>query len=235
MVIFFQKSLEFNDFMGFNFSFERGVRLLEDLELADDEQEMTQKRLLKKLQSNRGYCYINCNWPKKACLALQEAEKIHGCPDNLLDCKIYFRLGLAKKKLGNYQDSMINLKRAHKLNPSDPSIGQEILLVDQIIAQEKRNSQVMCQRMFGNGRQQQAPASPQQRRQPQKVIERHFDDEDYAELLEQLQAFKNDPNQTKLPLPPGMGNMTDLVRQICAELNLKLDDSGRNTYKVVKP
>lgn len=204
------------------------------MDLADDEQELTQKRLLKKLQSNRGYCYLNCNWPKKACLALQEAEKIHGCPDNLLDCKIYFRLGLAKKKLGNYTDAMMNLKRAHKLNPTDPSIGNEILLVDQIIAQEKRNSQVMCQRMFGNGRSKQPPI-PQRRHQPPQIIESRFDDEDYAELLEQLQAFKMDSNQTKLPLPPGMGNMTDLVRQICTELGLGLETSSRNTFRVVKP
>ena len=42
--------------------FERGVKLLDESELANDEEEQAQKRLLLKLCLNRALCYLKLQW-----------------------------------------------------------------------------------------------------------------------------------------------------------------------------
>ena len=72
-------------------SYERACKLLEDLSLANDEEEKEQQHVLMKLYKNRGLCYTRVNWPKRACLVLQDALKI-----DETDAKINFRMGVAK-------------------------------------------------------------------------------------------------------------------------------------------
>ena len=209
--------------------YERGSRLLEDVEMANDEEEKIQKRLLKKLQCNRGYCYLQSNWPKKACLALQDAEKINDTADKELDAKIYYRLGLAKKKLANFKDAMDFLKRARQLKPCDPAIGNEISLIDRLIAKERTESKAMCQRMIGKNFQKPSPPP---------FMKNKYDDEDYAEVIEALESFKMDQTQNEFILPSGMESLHGLVQQVSCELNLSFEKShiGRGPqYKVVKP
>jgi len=208
-------------------SFERGVKLLEDADLSNDEEEVIQKTMLKKLQSNRGYCYLKCNWPKKACLALQEAASIN-INDKKLNAKIFYRLGIAKKKLGHFGDAMENLKRAHKLLPNDPDIGSEIATVDKIVKKERDDEKAMYQHMFRARNGQQAT--------PNKPRNRNFDDEHYAEIMEQLEAFQMDETQSEMTLPRGMESMISIVESGCSELDMSLERSiGKNpTFKVVK-
>jgi len=210
--------------------FERGVRLLEDAEMANDEHEAIQKTELKKLQANRGYCYLKCNWPKKACLALQEAASIN-VNDKKLNPKIFYRLGLAKKKLGHFEQAMENLKRAHSMLPNDPDIGSEIANVDKIIKKERDDEKALYQHMF------RANKNEQERARPNKTRPHNFDDENYAEIMDQLEAFAVDDTQSEMTLPKGMDSVISLVESGCSELNMSLERSpGRNPiYKVVKP
>ena len=77
----------------FSCSYERACKLLEDLSLANDKEEKEQQHVLMKLYKNRGLCYTRVNWPKRACLVLQDALKI-----DETDAKINFRMGVAKSK-----------------------------------------------------------------------------------------------------------------------------------------
>ena len=209
--------------------FERGVRLLEDAELANDEDEEIQKTLLKKLLCNRGYCYLKCNWPKKACLALQEAMNINNVVDKKLDAKTFYRLGVAKKKLGHYSDAMNNLKRAHKLMPNDPDIGSEIATVDKIIKKERDDEREMYQHMFRSRNGQQTSHN--------NPRNRNFDDENYAEIMDQLEAFQKDESQAEMTLPKGMESLMSLVESGCSDLDLSLErlPGKAPVFKVVKP
>jgi len=210
--------------------FERAVKLLEDVELANDEHEAIQKTELKKLQANRGYCYLKCNWPKKACIALQEAANIN-VNDKKLNPKIFYRLGLAKKKLGDFEQAMQHLKRAHSMLPNDPEIGSEIANVDKIIKKERDDEKAMYQHMF------RAKKNEQQRSGPSKSRTPHFDDENYAEIMDQLEAFARDETQSEMTLPKGMDAVIPLVESGCSELDMTLErTTGRNPiFKVVKP
>ncbi len=66
----------------------RGIRLLEDVELRNDQDEKQQKHLVFKLYLNRSYCFIKVHMPKKACLDLQKALEMQ--PYN---AKALYRMG----------------------------------------------------------------------------------------------------------------------------------------------
>ena len=63
-----------------------------------------------------------------------------------------------------------------------------------------------------------------------------MDDEDYAEIIEQLEVFKADPNQKELPLPAGFEpSVIRLIEDIVARMDMDLVP-GRitNQYKIIK-
>ena len=63
-----------------------------------------------------------------------------------------------------------------------------------------------------------------------------MDDEDYAEIMEQLESFKSDPNQRELPLPAGFEpSVIRMIEDIVIRMGLDLVP-GRitNQYKVIK-
>ena len=123
---------------------------------------------------------------------------------------------------------MENLKRAHKLLPNDPDIGSEIATVDKIVKKERDDEKAMYQHMFRARNGQQAT--------PNKPRSRNFDDEHYAEIMEQLEAFQMDDTQSEMTLPRGTESMISIVESGCSELDMSLEKStGKNpTFKVVK-
>ena len=85
------------DYRGAERRYFKGVRLLEDSPLADEAEELRQLRLLLKIRLNRSQCLIKMCWPKKACIELAKALEMD--PKN---AKALFRMGRAKKMIGNY-------------------------------------------------------------------------------------------------------------------------------------
>ena len=126
---------------------------------------------------------------------------------------------------------MENLKRAHSMLPNDPDIGSEIANVDKIIKKERDDEKALYQHMF------RATKNEQERARPNKTRPHNFDDENYAEIMDQLEAFAVDDTQSEMTLPKGMDSVISLVESGCSELNMSLERSpGRNPiYKVVKP
>ena len=63
-----------------------------------------------------------------------------------------------------------------------------------------------------------------------------MDDEDYAEIIEQLELFKANPNLKELPLPAGFDpSVIRMIDDIVSRMGLDLAP-GRitNQYKVIK-
>ena len=114
--------------------------------------------------------------------------------------------------------------------PNDPEIGSEIANVDKIIKKERDDEKAMYQHMF------RAKKNEQQRSGPSKSRTPRFDDENYAEIMDQLEAFARDDTQSEMTLPKGMDAVIPLVESGCSELDMTLERSpGRHPiYKVVK-
>jgi len=170
--------------------FERAIRLLDDAELRNDEEERRQQRLLLKLNLNLGLCYIKFQWFKKACLALQSALDID--PNS---AKGLYRLGKAKRELANYDEARKYFIKAQSVS-DDPEIGRQLAALDKQLRDDQRNQRALCQRMFGGN-------GSRGGRMPigGEIVAA---DEDYEEIYHQLKCFRDDKNEVELVLPEGM-------------------------------
>lgn len=207
--------------------FERGAKLLDEVELANDEEEREQKKLILKLYLNRALCYLKLQWPKKACLALQKALEI----DNN-SAKAMYRMGRAKRMLCDYKEARRYLIRALNIEPSNSDIGRELSSLDELMRQQDEDERALYQRMFQAPKQRNNNSYPSTRFPPSVS----FDDETYSQIMDQLSEFKLDDTQTEFPLPSGFDKDTvNVVRHLSSQMGLSVE-KGRieNQYKVVK-
>merc|ERR1719419_1348539 len=178
--------------------FERAIKLLEDIELGNDQEESRQQRLLLKLYLNVGHCYIKVQWFKKACLALQKALEIESNSSKAL-----YRLGKAKMALANFDDARRFFIKAQAVS-DDPAIGRELANLDRQLKTDQDNQRALCRRMFGGDG---------SRRANNANGEIAADDEDYEEIYQQLKFFRDDKEQNELILPEGMSKADIRVAQ----------------------
>ena len=206
--------------------YERGGKLLDDAELANDTEEAEQKRLLLKLLLNRGLCYLKLQWPKKACIALQKALEIDSQA-----VKALYRMGKAKRMLCDYQEARKYLIRALKIEPENYDVGKEFNSLEALMKQQTEDERALCKRMFrgGGGQHQRNPSS---RSTPN--FDR-LDDETYSQITDQLSEFKLDETQSEFHLPSSFDKDTiDVVRHLCSQMNLSIDKGRLPNQHVIK-
>jgi len=184
--------------------YDRGAKLLEDVELSNDGEEQRQRRQLLKLYLNAAHCYLKVQWPKQACLKLQAALEID--PQS---AKGLYRLGRAKRDLANYDEARRCFLKAQAVS-DDPAIGRELASLDRMLKAERDNERALARRMMGS-----AAANWQRGGQNMNNRESSTTDEDYEEIYNQLKAFKKskscgpetegeEEDGEELVLPPGM-------------------------------
>ena len=178
-------------------------KLLEEIDLKKDKEEEAQKQLLKKLWLNRSYCYLRINHPKQACLVLQQA--ISEFPR---EAKAFYRMGKAKKMLKNYDESRNYFLKALALRPDDEDIGRELAMVDRQLKMQQDNEKALCKRMLDNTTNPMANSKSDQSynggtSSTSKGREIEIDDDDYDEMVEQLEVFKLS-SKNEMVLPPGL-------------------------------
>jgi len=204
--------------------YERACKLLDELELANDEEEQKQTHLLLKFYNNRGLCYTRINWPKKACLVLQDALKI-----DETNAKANYRLGVAKRMLCHYDAARKYLMKALQVKPGNAEIGAELSAVDLLIKKERDDQKMMCARMFNNKSQSNNEKLPSSNGSK-------LEDEDYAEIVEQLEEFQMDKKQKELVLPSGFDpSIIRMIEDIASRKDLSVvPGKFADQYKVVK-
>lgn len=127
-------------------AYNNGCKLLEDVEMANDEEESRQKRLLNKFYLNLSQCFLKLLLHKKACIVLAKSLNI----DNR-NLKANFRMGVAKKALGNYSDARKYLERALRIDPTSPDVMRQLACIDNQVKMERENEKAFCARMFSGG------------------------------------------------------------------------------------
>jgi len=214
-------------------SYDRGCKLLEELQMSNDDEENQQQCILQKLYCNKGQCYIKASFPKRACLALQDCLKIDFKGNRTLHVKAYYRLGLAKRMLCNYQDARLQFLRARELDKSNTEVGAALADLDKLIKREQDNERALCQRMFNTNMVSRPAAAPAQPRSDPNIT---LQDEIIAEILDQMDAIKRDNSQKEFPLPPGFdSDEIQLIRRLCIQNELRLvQGKQKGTFKIVK-
>ena len=206
--------------------FERGVKLLDDAQLADDDEEKEQKRLILKLLLNRGLCYLKLKWPKKACIALQKALEIDS-----QSIKALYRMGKAKRMLCDYKDARKYLVKALNIEPQNTDVGQEFASLETLMKQQDEDERALCKRMFGSSNQR--GHSMPSRRLPPNVA--RLDDETYSQITDQLSEFKLDETQSEFHLPSGFDMDTiSVVQHLCSQMGLSVEKGRLPNQHIVK-
>jgi len=172
--------------------YERGVRLLEEINLANVDQELRSRKLLLKLYLNSAHCYLKVQWPKKACIACKGALEIEE------NTKALFRFGKAKRMLEDFESAKSLLKKAHRKAPNDRHINDELTSLEDQLVRDKEKESILCKNMFGNIK------SKAKEKIEQRVYDgvfselKEFADQDEAEMfigkdqmnLQQIKAIK---------------------------------------------
>ena len=117
--------------------YERGRRLMEEIHLANEEEEARCNKLLTKLLLNAALCANKLYWPRKACIACKEALRIKE------SAKAFYTFGVAKRQLGDYQAAKDLLLKAQRKEPQSVSISNELRFLEDDLMQERRRSAVV--------------------------------------------------------------------------------------------
>ena len=124
--------------------YERGRRLLEGINLANEDQETRCNKMLQKIFLNLALAAIKLERPKKACIACREALNIEE------SAKAFYRFGVAKRQLGDYQAAKDLLLKAQRREPQSLSISKELMVLEDYLMHERKMEEAMCRNMFKN-------------------------------------------------------------------------------------
>ena len=204
--------------------YERGIRLLEDVELNNDQEETDQKKWLVKLYLNHGHTCLQLKRPKRACTDMKKVLQIKTKTDTDT-AKAFYRMGKAKTLLGHTEEAIQYHKKALKFKHDDVDIGLEISRLEKEMGRQRKDEKELCMRMFNDGKVPSASASAKNRKFD-------VDDDFYSDMYTQLEAFKNDTDTEPLYLPSSLGpdeiNFTKIMVQ---ELGLEMKERERNNIQ----
>ena len=198
--------------------YERGIKLLQKVSLANREEEERRQKILIKLQLNKAHCCLKVNWPKKACIACREALDIE--KDNT---KALFRFGKAQRMLEDYDMARKYLTRAQRKAPQDMSIAEELRSLEDQLVRQKKSEEALCRNMFQN-------SGDTKRDQ----VEGEF----YNTMLQELELFQEQEEQ-EMSFPAQfsaveMKAVTFAARKLGMEVKVEEDHRGNKKVKVTK-
>jgi len=210
--------------------YERGIKLLHEVNLKNEEEEERQQRLLLKLNLNKAHCCLKLystqfgasnevHWPKRACIASREALDID--QDNV---KALFRFGKAKRMLDDLDQARDLLIKALKKKPQDREINAELRSVEEQMERRIKEEKILCQNMFKGVEvtraKRQNPGTPK--------------DEFYETIYEELLAFREQP-ETEMVLPARFSNQElNVMRNTANNMSMDVVVSNEGKVTVVK-
>lgn len=199
--------------------YDRGIKLLEETSLANEEEEERRQRLMFKLQLNVAHCCLMMKWPKKACIACREALQIE---EN--NTKALYRFGKAQRMLEDYEKARYYLVRAQKNSPQDPHISEELRSLEEQLIKERKTEKTLCQNMFS------VPHQEKRREEQEKIY--------YENFLEELEEFKAQKEKEMLMpsnfSPVEMRAFKDAGEVLGMKVVEEMDSKGSRKVRVTK-
>jgi len=198
--------------------YDRGIRLLQEVSLANREEEESRQRIMLKLQLNTAHCCLKVNWPKKACIACREALDIE--KENT---KALFRYGKAQRMLEDYDQAKKYLLRAQRKAPEDMSVANELRSLENQLYKQRESEKALCMNMFKN-------ASDTQN----DKVEAEF----FNTMLEELKLFK-EQSEKEMSLPAHFTNaemkaVNAAAKTLEMEVKVEEDYKGNKKIRIVK-
>lgn len=104
---------------------------LENATLDTFEDQEIQQELLLKLYTNLLVCYTKAEEPKKGCINFNKIKDLVKGTDLKISAKVYFNNAKCLRKLGDYGLAKKRLEMARMIEPKNPDILNEFLILDQ--------------------------------------------------------------------------------------------------------
>ena len=207
------KQFKAGEYRGALKRYERCLRLLEDAELKDDDEQERQNRLLLKMYLNKSQTCINLGMPKRACTAAARALEME--PKNP---KALYKMARAKRKLNNLDDARRYLIQAQRAFPTDVDIGRELKSLEIEIARQTESEKRMYRQMMGNYSTV-SESNEDRSHHDNTSSDIRIDDEKYSELHEQMEGFRDDEDEELLPLPMTLSKVeVNAIKKIAREM-----------------
>lgn len=125
--------------------FRKAVYKLHNCRLADENEEMQQEKMLKKLYINLAVCYNITKQPLKACVACNELNRLGSLWNN---SKVLFQNAKALRMIGQFEPALKKLQKAKSLYPGKKEIDAEFELV-QRMQKSCDKSKLLIERIVG--------------------------------------------------------------------------------------
>lgn len=196
--------------------YRRIANLLQDVSVANEEEDEQRNGYLLKLYLNLSVCYLNVQNPQKALIYADLALKLD--PNNV---KGLYRLGKALYLTGSYDRAEHYLYLANKHKPYDASITQTIKDLERKRKYHQDWEKMFCQKMFG---------------ETKLKSDVKFDEPaDFVQCIdEEIQEFlKSDESEYAFP-PSFTESQLEVVKYIARANNLAFVSKILNREKIIK-
>jgi len=203
-------------------SYERASKLIDDVSLANEDEQIKRQDMQIKLYLNKAHCCIKLKWPKKACIACKEVLAMD--EDNT---KALYRFGAAKMMLEDYDGAKRLLLKAQRRRPEDKEINDRLKALEDKLEEDQKHEAQLYQNMFSLHKR-------------KKNEEDAMDKEFYEIYVEELEAFKLQGGEaTELCLPHEFTEPQVMAIEAAArvhEMDVKVENvkNGSRVMKISK-
>lgn len=177
--------------------YRRAATILEEYHLKNDEEEREQQVMLLKMYHHMAVCSSKMAIPGRCinyCKRIMEIQ-----PQNV--SALYF-YGKSLHQQQEFDRARGYLKRAQRLEPSNPRINEQLAKLEKDVRNYKVMEVNMCSRMFSRP---QGQTEEQKEEESKKIAEkekRYECSEDFSNLVsKKLQEFRDDSSQSEMPFP----------------------------------
>lgn len=204
-------------------SFHNAARTLEMCQLSNEAEQKQQQDLLVKLYTNLAVCYNKLGLWKKTCSICNDMKRISEMSRN---SKALFQEGRALLKLNEFQRARDKLGQAQRLEPTNKTISNELILLEQTYKKQKEYEQGLWKRAFNNNE------TSKENQQPNE------DASFKATLMEHIDQFNADTKQRIMRLPEGLSDDEIVViENMLQNMSLKMEvayEHNRSIHQLVK-
>lgn len=216
--------------------YRKWINKLENVRLTSDEEEMKQRKLLRKMYLNVCICYNKIKKPEKTCVMMRELEKLESIKKNP---KALFAKGIANMMLNNYEYARKFFIMVKELLPGEESIMSAIEELDHRVQSEilhDAEAAELVQRFKDETfeiKSKEDKRAHEQDKKMEKLKEelKRFE----VELKEFIIAFKNDQDIKYLSLTINLSSHhhLKLANETCERLGIQLKGKQSNRNDTV--
>ncbi|XP_057313767.1 inactive peptidyl-prolyl cis-trans isomerase FKBP6-like isoform X2 [Hydractinia symbiolongicarpus] len=194
--------------------YSQALRLLENTNLADEKEEAIMKKSALKLYLNLSLCGLKQAKYGRSCKYARKALDVE--PKNI---KALYRLAQSLRKLSEYEDAKRQIAKAHRIDPGNKDVMQELHALDEEMKKTKKHDKDLCRKMLNlkTGVKQPVEAKV---KAPNQML---------SMITDRMKTFLEEKDMPYLPLPTSLTEEEIVcVEEAAKQMNLHVHRSNQD-------